>query len=133
METIYTSAFSNVTFDKNTLLFKVTWLDKALLNEDFKAHVLVFSEKALLHKPKGIFVDARLHKYTVPAEIQKWHDETIIPSYIKAGIKKIAFLTPASIFAELTTKKIFQQDKAKLVLPTEFFKDENEALKWLNS
>jgi len=133
MEKLYTSEYCNLYFDKSTKLMSITWTSKPMNNDNFKAHLIVVGEKSTQYRPTSLFVDARLHKYTVSKEIQLWHDEVIVPIYIKAGIKKMAFLNPDSIFTEVTTKKVFQLDNAKQALPTEFFKSEKEALEWLNT
>ncbi len=111
---------------------RIEWKARLMSSEIFKAHVRIFSRKAFELHPKTLFVDARQHKYTVPADVQKWHDETIIPIYTKSGVKKMAFLNPESIFTELTTKKVFSSTNAKQLLPTQFFKYESEALYWLD-
>ncbi len=132
MENIYSSEYCDLYFDYQLRAMKVVWTSKQLRNEVFKSVLQTFAEKAMKYKPKTLFVDARLHIYTVPPDIQKWHDENIIPTYIQSGIKKMAFVTPEFLFSELTTKKIFSQLNAKLSLPTQFFKSESEAQNWLN-
>ncbi len=131
MENIFISEFSTLYYSEASKLMTIVWKDKMMGNETFRTHLEVFSKKAMVHRPKALFVDARKHKYTVPGEIQRWHDETIVPIYLKSGIKKMAFLNPESLFAELTTKKVFSLSMAKQSLPTAFFKSEEDALHWL--
>ncbi|MFN0048066.1 MAG: hypothetical protein ACKVOU_02960 [Cytophagales bacterium] len=131
MEGIYKSDFAEIFFERSKRQIYFVWSSKNLSNEFFKKHIVILCEKVVQLAPKSIFVDAREHKYTVPTDVQKWHDEEIVPIYIKAGIKKIAFLTPEAIFSDITTKKIFSQNQAKALLQTAFFKSEKEAEQWL--
>ncbi|MBY0427434.1 MAG: hypothetical protein K2Q22_17495 [Cytophagales bacterium] len=132
MENLYNSEYCQLVFDKSSLLMTISWTSKPINDSTFKSHVTIFGEKAKAYSPNFLFVDARLHKYTISLDIQRWHDEVVVPIYIKSGIKKIAFLNPDSIFTEVTTKKVFQLENAMQTLPTAFFKTELAAMEWLN-
>jgi hypothetical protein len=131
MENIFSSEFSSLYSADNHQLIRIFWKDKVMGNEAFKSQIETFSKIASTFHPRALIVDARLHNYYVSPDIQKWHDETIVPIYIKSGVKKMAFIKPESLKTELTTKKMFNLSKAKEALATAFFKSEEDALYWL--
>ena len=133
MTSIFKNEFIKVLKDAETGILKAVWNDKALLHQNFKESVTAFSDLVLKFESKLILVDARLHKYTLSTDVQNWHDAEIAPKYIKAKVKKIAFIQQASLFSELTTKKVFESEKTIEAMKNGFFKTEAEALEWLNN
>ncbi len=132
MQAIYSSEHTSILHaiesERVYLIWKPTFVNVSIFKQQLDQLVKVVSAK----RPSSILVDARDHKFTVPKEVQTWHDETVVPAYLKSGVKKMAFVVPNSIFAEVTTKNIFSQDNAKKFLPTQFFDSELEATTWLN-
>lgn len=116
---------------KNNILF-AKWSNKSLLHDEFKKSVEKVANITLEHKCKRLMVDATNFKYVASNDVLAWHDTEIVPKYAKAGVKKIAFIQPASFFTELSTKKIFEQEKAASEMKQQFFKTESDALAWLN-
>jgi hypothetical protein len=121
---------STVSLDESSVMH-ITWKNKSLTGEIFKENVILFAKQASLCRPVAILVDARSHDYVVTSQIQAWHDENIIPQYLSAGVKALAFINPEKLFSELTTRRIFEQKKAKNGLSVAFFKEPDQAMQWL--
>lgn len=114
----------------DTKLYTVIWKPEMMSDARFRELLNLFSEVVKKYQPQGIYVDARQHKHTILNATQTWHDEVIIPRYATYGVKRMAFITPESIFSELSHKKIFEQDKAKAKIDTRFFNSEAEAIRF---
>ena len=110
---------------------KFQWKEKFASKENFKTTVDDFATLVEQLHPKILFVDARKQQTTINKELQDWHDGQILPRYNRAGVKRMAFLIPVSIFSEVTHRKAFETETAKELLETQFFKSEEEAFVWL--
>lgn len=104
--------------------------NQILQNEDFKEAMLRVANKAFELEAKGILVDTRKFNMTIPPEVQKWYDDEIVPKHLEAGIKKMAFLLPEEIFAQVSIEQTMDEDKAQ-EQQTEYFESYEEAEKWL--
>lgn len=114
-----------------TLIFR--WKPVYFSQDRFKEIVSQFASYANQNRAKFLQIDARENKVIIAPETQAWHDGEIVPKYIKAGVKKIAFLIPENIFSELTHVKTFSQQNASSQLETKFFKSEIQISEWFNS
>jgi hypothetical protein len=54
-------------------------------------------------------------------EVGAWRDDVIVPKYVKAGVKKIAWIWPGVSDDETGTGAAYQQ---------RYFDDRDEAIKW---
>lgn len=121
-----------IEFYANTQVLKFEWKEKLFGNDRFKEIISQLAKQVKESGARMILVDARSSKFTLSKEVQQWHDEVIVPQYLESGVHHLAFLTPKSIFAELTHKKTFEQGAvAKTALSTKFFQEEAEAYEWL--
>ena len=123
--------FGVITYDSQTEIMLFTWKDKLLSKEKFKEMVSTLAENVENKKTKSIYVDARLNKFTMSEDIREWHDNEIVGKYVGAGVKKMGFVMPKSLFSEMTHKSTFDKQNAKELLPTQFFNSEEDTLNWL--
>ena len=130
-QTLSESEYYQMCFLPKEFTLKLAWKDKFLSTEVFKNTVKVFADSAKKLSPQSLFVDARYNKYTMSPEVQEWHDNTIIPIYRQIGVTGMAFIIPQSIFSELTHKKLFEKQNPAESFPIQFFKEEKEAIAWL--
>jgi hypothetical protein len=131
---VFNSNFVKTTYEADKKLLNVIWTSETKLftDKDFQGHVREYALFTTLNPVQSIFVDAREYVHIVTEEIQKWHDNEIVPQYIKNGVKKIAFVQPEEIFAQLGHQFIFDEAKAKDSLQVAFFSNEQEARTWLS-
>lgn len=64
---------------------------------DFKSALSDFASKAIEHKTPFLMVDSLKwkHQFEDVQETMTWRAQSIIPRYMRAGVKKEAFLIPA--------------------------------------
>ncbi len=121
-----------VFFDTNNQMLEATWLEQAQLqHEEFKKYLENWCVFVETYKPKCFFVDSRKGHVIMTPDIQEWHDTIIIPRYINAGVKKIAFILSEDIFEALSVQQSFEEKNANSNLQTNFFDNVEDAKEWL--
>lgn len=121
-----------ITYHEDQSMIKFLWRDHRISHGVFKETLELYASLIEKKRPTTLFVDAVHQKVTMTQELQDWHDDEILPRYHQAGVKKMCFLMPQSIFAEVTHKRAFETEQAKELMPTQFFKSEAEAMEWLH-
>ena len=88
---IYTIAYR-----KPEQLVELTWLSgtQGMTDQDFEDTLSAFAECALLHRARSLIIDMREFKHRPGPEVQKFRDDVIVPKYVEAGVKKIAWIWP---------------------------------------
>lgn len=121
---------SNYNTSENQLEIKWKAYSESLDDENFKNILLEFAAFVEKNTVQSIFVDASEKYYVMNSNIQKWHDETIIPRYLKAGIKNMAFHIDNNISVDIAIDLTFDEENAKKI-PTQLFESRDEAKTWL--
>ena len=117
--------------DIQAKVMEANWLEQANLEGDeFMAYLEKWTSYVEQYQPNGFLVDSRKGHIVISIEIQEWHDTKIIPRYIGAGVKKIAFILPDDIFAVVSLEQTFSE-KASRKIDTRYFADIEEARIWL--
>jgi hypothetical protein len=121
-----------VDYDSDIQILWAEWQEGAqeMTDDLYKSHLLDFVQLFEENTVYGFLVDSRKGHFTVHGEIQAWHDKEIVPAYLKHGLKKIAFVMPFDIFAEVSILQTFQEQKAS-VLSTNYFNDLDSAFSWM--
>ena len=135
MQKIFETEFVNVFLDPINKQMDVLWTARTemLTDAGFQEHVRNYANLVEKHGVRTIFVDARQYNHIVTEELSKWHDEEIVPKYIRLGVKKIGFLQPEETFAQLGHQFIFDEEKAKTGLQVQFFDNETNTRTWLEA
>lgn len=117
--------------DGATLEF--VWKDKLIDIPTFKKCVTFYASLSERYKLPYLLIDARLSRFVVTPAVQEWHDRSIVPRYLCAGVKAMALLIPIDIFSELTHRQTFKKKNAAEALPSAFFRTREDAISWLQS
>jgi len=110
------------------------WLasTKNMTMEEFKKEMLDICEYYLDIKPKKLLSDATEMAFLVTPDLQEWVASTISPQFVKAGIKKVAFLVPKEIFAQVALEQMGDESKNnKVPLAVQYFDNKEKANFWL--
>jgi hypothetical protein len=120
--------------DSDARIMEAHWLEQASLQgKQFMDYLENWCHLIETHSPTGFLVDSRRGHVIMTPDIQTWHDQTIVPRYINAGVEKIAFILPKDIFEATSLEQTFGEEEAKSKLETQFFEDLDEARAWLYS
>ena len=111
-------------------VLELQWLPSTATMTDggFMATLSLFASEAEKSRPKGLFIDATEFRHTFGPGVMPWRDAHIIPRYGAAGVRKFAFLMPAS-FPDVGREAI----EGQAIFPTKWFVDRQAAMTWLRS
>lgn len=130
----FKTPFAKFEIDASTKTLNMEWQPntKNMGDEGFKETLTAVIEAVEKEGLNRIFVDARQYFHTLIPELQSWHDNTIVPRYIKADVRRIAFVMPEDFFNQVAIEQTFEEDTAVSSLQTQYFGSESEAKGWLN-
>jgi hypothetical protein len=116
----------SISYYKPERLVQLTWLPgtETMTNQDFGDVLWVFAAAALRHPAERLIIDMRQFMYGPSAEILEWRDQVIVPMYIQAGIRKIAWIWPGETGTRTTTG-----DRGSY--ENRYCASEDEALTWI--
>ncbi|MCU0446610.1 MAG: hypothetical protein MUE85_17015 [Microscillaceae bacterium] len=118
--------------DREAQIMEANWLEQASLQgQEFMNYLEKWCDLIESNQPRGFLVDSRKGHVVMTPDIQEWHDHTIVPCYINAGVKKVAFILPEDIFEATSVEQTFEEAQASHDLQTQFFDDIDEARIWL--
>jgi hypothetical protein len=94
----------SITYRALEKLVELTWLPEtqSMTDQDFKDGILSFAECALQHSARRLIIDMREFRYRPSPEAQVVRDQVVVPKYVKAGVKKIAWIWPGESGDKLT-------------------------------
>jgi len=129
---IFNDKYWTVLFNEELNIIETQWTAEAqeMTDNIFKEYITVFAQLIEKYKPNGFLTDARNGHYAVAPALQEWHDNEIIPIYIKTGVLKIAFVLPPDIFAAVALQQTFDEVEAKK-LTVLHFDDYDSAIEWI--
>lgn len=129
MQKIIEKKFWDIYHNSQLNILELYWKDigKNLKLEDFKSYLLELVKFIEKYKPKGFLVDSRAYHVVMSIEFQAWHDQIIIPSYIKSGIKNIVFIVnEEEMVVNLSLEQTFEEEEA-MAIKTHFTDDLEKA------
>lgn len=129
---LFETNFCKTTWAEEENIMYVLWKEKTLTMHDdqFKEHLLSFAKFVQQYQVENIFVDTQLCFYTIGLNVQKWHDDVIVPLYLEGGLKKMAFLTSLDFYSQISHEQSFQEFNSRK-LWVKFFDNADQAFKWL--
>jgi hypothetical protein len=98
---------------------------------DYQEAIHNFAGFALGNSVRGLLVDLREFRYQPPASLGYWRDEAVSPRYVKAGVKKLAYIAPPGMLERMMSGT--DEYKNKRGFEEGYFGSEAEALSWLSS
>ena len=96
---------------------------------DFQEALHNFAGFAFDNETRGMLVDVREFRYAPTPELGNWRDQVISPRYVKAGIKKFAYVARAGSLAGMKG----QMYGRKRGFEEEYFEEEAKAIEWLGN
>ena len=96
---------------------------------DYKEALHNFAGFAFDNPARGLLVDIREFRFRSASDLGNWRDDVIAPRYVKAGVKKFAYVAPPAVLERMKgamheRKRGFEED---------YFDSEEQALRWLSN
>lgn len=101
-----------------------------LTDEDFMTSLMGIAQELQKHTVKALIVDTRNFDLPISPDIQDWYNREIGPRYIKAGIKKMAFLLPKELVPRLSIAQTIAEKEAHSQI-TRYFDSFETAIDWV--
>jgi hypothetical protein len=127
---IVRNAWGVITHHEDGIL-ELRWLPTPMTDGAFKATLALFAWQTEQLRPSFLLIDATEFKHTFGPGVMQWRDDSIIPRYGAAGIKKFAFHVPAGFpnAMEAGGKQAFE---GPAIFPTAWFTERQNAPAWFN-
>ncbi len=132
MEIIFENQFVIFLFDKENSIFSEVWKSETadMPTEEAKNVLIKLIEFLNFYKPTRYLSDAKFLFRTISPEMQRWADENIAAVAVKNGLMHFARIIPDDFFTQISMIQ-FSEEKNLSKIENQFFKDTNEAIKWL--
>lgn len=127
MEILKEKQFWDIHYNSNLNILELYWKksNRDIEKEEFENYLFELVELIEKYQVDGFLVDARAYHVVMSLEVQAWHDEHIIPLYVKNGIKNIVFIfTEEDLIPFLSVEQTFEEEKAMMI--TTSFTDDIE-------
>lgn len=113
---------------------KIQWLaaSERMTDEEFQTEILGEKKAIETKKPKNIFADTLQMKFSIPPNLQEWHNNLIFPVFKSAEVKRLAILVSTDIFAQVSIEQLVEDGSEKEFV-TKYFDTEKELISWLKS
>jgi hypothetical protein len=117
-------------YDASRRILRLTWKPetKDMNLYDFQEALHNFAGFAFDHETRGMLVDVREFRYRPSPELENWRDRVISPRYVKAGLKKFAYVAAPGAL-EGMKGQMYGRERG---FEEEYFEDEVEAIEWLS-
>lgn len=110
----------------------IEWLPDSskMTDDEFKSEV--YAEREALEKvhPTAILANTLKMGYTIPPELQEWHNGVMDPVFAKIGLKKLAILVSQDFFSQIAVEQLID-DSSQASLLTKYFENEQAAINWI--
>ena len=114
-------------------LLELRWLPATahMNDEDWKAGLELLAGQAERLRPAFLLIDATQfgHRFANPDQVMTWRDQTIIPRYNRAGVKKFAFQMPPE-FQQTMEAGAEPVHEGPASYPTAWFTERANAVGW---
>ena len=111
-------------------ILELRWVPSKMTDGAFKATLALFAWEAERLRPLFLLIDATQFRHEFGPGVMQWRDDSIIPRYGAAGVRKFAFHVPAGFpgTMEAGGKEAFEEPA---IFPTAWFSERQHALAWL--
>ena len=118
----------SITYHRPEELVELTWLPgtQSMTDQDFRNTLSAFAECALQHRARCLIIDMQEFRHRPSSEVQEFRDEVIVPKYVKAGVKKLAWIWPGASGDRIT-------ESAGGNYENRYFGTVDEAFSWLTA
>lgn len=119
MQLVREKQFWDIYYNSDLNILELYWKksDREIEVDEFKDYLFELVNFIETHKVEGFLVDARAYHLVMSLEVQSWHDENIIPLYVKNGIQNIVFIfTEEDLIPFLSVEQTFEEQKAMTIL-----------------
>ena len=130
--TVASNAWAEIVHHASVGILELRWLPGQMTDGAFKASLALLALEAERLRPSAILVDATQFEHRPGPGFMEWRNDSIVPRYGSAGVRKFAFHVPAGFpgTIEAGGKEVIE-DPA--VFRTAWFSERSRAIEWLKT
>lgn len=116
MTKVFEKRCFEVFYNPELNVMEAIWINpgEEILEDEFKECISELAYYAIEYRIGGFICDTREYFFVINPEVQVWHDEIIVPQFIRAGIEKIVFVVnDEDMFSNLSIEQTFEEKKAQ--------------------
>lgn len=123
---IFSDPFMDFTIEDGILCLDWKPDTASMTAQQFRLSLAGYAADAVAHRASGLLVDTTDFRFTNPAVVEEWRQQTVIPLYNLAGVQRMAYVFPG----EGSLPPTRPRSKSER-FETRYFRTRNEALGWL--
>ena len=127
--TVVSNAWAEIIHHQTDSILELRWLPSKMTDGAFKATLALLAWEAEKARPLFILIDATHFRHQFGPGITQWRDDSIIPRYGAAGVRKFAFHMPPGFPATMEAGGA-EKVEGPAIFPTAWFSDRQNALHW---
>jgi len=132
MKEIHHSEFIKISFNEGQSLFNFEFYDlEDWTEEEFQEELETQAKLAETYHPKYFLFHSQEFNFTITPTMQEWIDQTIFPRYVKAGVRKFAYIFSSDMISQLSIEQVMEEEVGSQSFKTMYFSNPDEARKWL--
>lgn len=121
---LYTSKYYEIELHDTIMINRWLASTAQMDFQDFKDALMNLAGYNIEYKATHTLVDTNNFRFQLPPENIAWRDKEYHPRVVKAGESKIALVMPKEYLK-------FVKDELDILVPTQYFSEESEAIAWL--
>jgi hypothetical protein len=109
-------------------ILRLNWLSgtSKMSDGDFRDALWLFATGSARHHAPRLIIDMTEFKHRPAEDVMTWRDEVIVPMYLQAGVRQIAWIWPGETGSRMTASGGASYENR-------YFGTEDEAISWLLS
>jgi hypothetical protein len=128
--TLVANAWGEIILHKAEGILELRWLPSQMTDAAFKATLALFAWEAEKTRAPFLLIDAlNFRPPPFGPDVMQWRNDSIIPRYGAAGVKKFAFHMPAGVPGTIESGGKEAID-GPAIFPTARFSERQHALDW---
>ncbi len=134
MSMVYENKFQIINYNETVSVMDFSWkadVVKKLNDKKYIKEIKVGAELIIKLKPQKILVRYNNFDYPLSPDIQKEINDIILPAYVWAGVKKLAFLKPSDFVEQIAVEQVIKEREYTHTFLSRFFNNEQKAVDWL--
>jgi hypothetical protein len=134
MDKVFENNIIKIKHDTEKSLLLVDWSEQCgnLLSEDYDNELKKIHVAAQINGCKYLLVNMNECRYIETDQHHRWFENTIFSKYSDIGARKIAFVVPDNLFAQVSFEAN-QMSLKETDTQIQYFKDVDKARLWLDA
>jgi hypothetical protein len=108
---VYESKFISILYHPEPAIVEGIWKDstKILTDNEFKVDMNEWLKVVQANQSVNVLANTREYYHSILPALQLWINENILAHYRAAGVKKLGFVVPSDLFAQVSIEQTIEE------------------------